>query len=117
MNILYLEDEPNDAALVERFVRSTPHHLTLVTTVDEAIATFTPEYDLVLVDVRIGQGRTGHEFVEMLREQGIARPIIAVTALTLPDDMERCYQAGCNAILSKPFRIDQLAALIDAHAS
>ena len=40
-------------------------------------------------------------------------PIIALTANALPDERERCQAAGMNDYLAKPFRREDLAALLD----
>jgi CheY-like chemotaxis protein len=40
-------------------------------------------------------------------------PIIAVTALAMPGDRERCLEAGANEYLSKPLRLRELAEVIE----
>lgn len=39
-------------------------------------------------------------------------PIIALTALAMADDRERCLEAGATEYLSKPLKMRRLAALI-----
>jgi CheY-like chemotaxis protein len=42
-------------------------------------------------------------------------PIIALTALTMPGDRERCIKAGADVYVSKPVRLKQLVNLIETH--
>jgi CheY-like chemotaxis protein len=39
-------------------------------------------------------------------------PIVAVTALAMEGDREKCLAAGANEYLSKPIKLKQLATLI-----
>jgi CheY-like chemotaxis protein len=39
-------------------------------------------------------------------------PIIALTALAMPGDRERCIQAGANEYLSKPVSLKKLVEII-----
>ena len=116
MKILYIEDEPNDALLVQRYARATSHQLTVVNNVQDALtASAAGHPDLILVDVMLNQVRQGYDFVRELRDQGFTCPIIAVTALSLPHDLEECYAAGCNEIVTKPYMINELAEMINRY--
>ncbi len=48
-----------------------------------------------------------------LHGQGGEVPIIAVTAFSLQEEVERCYAAGMNDFLAKPFQLSDLAAVLD----
>ena len=117
MNILYVEDEPNDARLVERYVRSTQHEITIATNIETARAALSTDPTLILVDLLIDEARLGLSFVKELRSQGYEYPIIAVTALSLPTDVESCMKAGCNDVITKPYTLPVLAEAIDRYSS
>jgi CheY-like chemotaxis protein len=112
MHILYIEDEPNDAALVERFVRSTPHRLTIAPTLQAAYHAIQHAPDIVLVDILLGQTRQGFSFINEMRQSGFTKPIIVITGLTMPEDIEACYTCGCNDVLTKPYVITDLARVL-----
>jgi CheY-like chemotaxis protein len=116
MLILYIEDEPNDATLLDRYIRVTPHKLHIVTNMQDAKAHMTQTPDLLLVDVLIGQARQGYNFVRELRNQGYNQPIVAVTGLSTPYDIEQCFASGFNEVLTKPYTIDELADMINKYA-
>ncbi len=117
MHVLYVEDEPNDAQLVALYVRTTPHHLTVARNAREAREAFVHHPDLILIDVWLGGARDGYTLIREFHDQGYAGPVIAVTALSTPKDVNDCQKAGFNAILHKPFLIEQLASLIDKYAA
>lgn len=113
MHILYVEDEQNDAILVERYARSVGDQLTLANNIADARQALAAQPDLILVDVMLGQARQGFAFVTELRQQGHRQPVIAVTGLSLPTDLEECYQVGCTGIINKPYMINELAEAIE----
>ena len=43
-------------------------------------------------------------------------PIVAVTASVMPEEKQRCLDAGMDAVLSKPFMLDELEDVIDRWA-
>jgi CheY-like chemotaxis protein len=40
------------------------------------------------------------------------KPIIAITALAMPGDKERCFEAGANEYLAKPFNLNILVEMV-----
>ncbi len=40
-------------------------------------------------------------------------PIVALTALAMPEDLVKALEAGCDDYVSKPFRIEDLLKTID----
>jgi CheY-like chemotaxis protein len=117
MKILYIEDEPADANLVERYIQLTPHKLVLASNLVDARAAMTTPPDLILVDVLLGRARDGYSFVKEMRGQGYEHPIIAVTGLSTPYDIEQCYESGVNEVLTKPYAINQLIELLNKYES
>ena len=71
-------------------------------------------YDAVLLDCEM-PGLDGYETCRRLRrlEDGARRtPVIALTAHTGAADLERCLAAGMDGHLAKPWRSEELAALL-----
>ena len=73
-------------------------------------------YDLVLMDVQMPE-MDGLEATEMLRERekrtGKHQPVVAMTALAMKGDRERCIAAGMDGYLSKPIRPQELDDVLD----
>jgi two-component system, OmpR family, response regulator len=115
MRILYIEDNPNDANLVDRYMRTTQHDLTVVPNLDDAWTALGEGYDLIMVDVILSGERAGFDFARQLRSQQYPYPLIAVTALSTPQDETLCYRAGFDYLLKKPFKITELAEIIDRY--
>ncbi len=117
MYILYVEDEPNDAKLVERYAKASGYQMTVARNIGDARAALTRNPDLILVDILLDQSRQGYQFVKELRTEGYEQPIIAITGLSLPTDMEECRRAGCDDVITKPYNITLLAQTIDRYTS
>ena len=69
------------------------------------------EYDLILMDMKMPV-MDGYAATQTLRNNGYAKPIIALTASTRVIDRQRCMAAGCNDISPKPIDFDKLHSLL-----
>jgi PAS domain S-box-containing protein len=70
--------------------------------------------DIVLMDIQMPV-MDGLKAIRSLRHDlhFDSRPIIALTALAMPGDRERCLEAGANDYLSKPVDFDGLKQMLD----
>jgi signal transduction histidine kinase/CheY-like chemotaxis protein len=60
-------------------------------------------YDAILMDIHM-PGISGEEATIQIREFDQRTPIIALTAISLDDSLESFYAAGCNDVVTKPFK-------------
>ncbi|WP_148214399.1 hybrid sensor histidine kinase/response regulator [Robiginitalea biformata] len=60
-------------------------------------------YDGILMDIHM-PGISGVEATQEIRKFDPETPIIALTAISLDDSLEAFYAAGCNDVVTKPFK-------------
>ncbi|SFW73716.1 His Kinase A (phospho-acceptor) domain-containing protein [Sinomicrobium oceani] len=60
-------------------------------------------YDLILMDIHM-PGISGIVATEEIRKFNKKVPIVALTAISLEENMDALYNAGCNDIITKPFK-------------
>lgn len=79
-----------------------------------AVAQQTPP-DIVLMDIQMPR-MDGLQAIRLLREDPAFRkiPIIALTALAMPGDRERCLEAGADDYLGKPVGLKELDQTIQS---
>ena len=122
LRILLAEDSPDNALLVDAFLRHTDHTLEVAENGALAVERFCQGcFDLMLMDIQMPV-MDGHEATRRIRrwerEQGLARtPIFAFTAHSMRDDERLSLAAGCDAHLTKPMRKKELLALLERHAA
>ncbi|MGB5646038.1 MAG: response regulator [Muriicola sp.] len=61
------------------------------------------QYDGILMDIHM-PGISGVEATIEIRKFDRETPIIALTAISLDDSLETFYAAGCNDVVTKPFK-------------
>lgn len=70
--------------------------------------------EIVLVDVGLPD-INGYEVAKRLRATGAKAFLVALTGHAQPKDKAEALAAGFNEHLAKPFDIEELEALINAH--
>ena len=110
--ILVAEDNDLNAVvavetLKRRFPRSTIEHVGNGREAVERITRGNGSIGLVLMDVQMPE-LDGMAATRQLRANGSTLPIIALTASVLPSELSQCIEAGMDACVSKPFKVEDL---------
>jgi CheY-like chemotaxis protein len=114
--VLVVDDNPVNLEIYAEYLRENGFAVTLAQNGQEALTVAHQEYpDLILMDIQM-PGMDGMSVIRHLRADDDPAlstvPILALTALVMPGDRERCLQAGANAYWSKPFVLRDLVAEI-----
>lgn len=108
--VLVVEDQLYNQILISEFLELEGYAVELISdgrTMLEAIhspfVTHTALPSLILMDVQL-PGIDGFELMRQLKAHPVWRqvPVIAVTAMAMAGDRDRCLEAGADAYLSKP---------------
>jgi signal transduction histidine kinase/CheY-like chemotaxis protein len=120
LRILLAEDNPVNSLLAQKILTSAGHEVYAVTDGRLAVAALRlRSFDVVLMDVNMPE-MDGFEATRQIRElgeKGEQIPILALTALAIKGDRERCLAAGMNDYISKPFRRDELLATVASYGA
>ncbi len=113
--ILLVEDNSMNLDLYADYLHSKGYQIMVARTGEEALQRVheqTPR--LILMDIQM-PGMDGLEATRRIRTEEQFRdiPIVALTALTMPGDRERCLAVGMNDYLSKPLRLSDLLHAIE----
>lgn len=117
IRILYAEDEPLLADLVEAMVRSQGWQITCVGDGERAVQEWEKgDFDLILMDLQM-PFMDGMEATRAIRKKERKKTHIPILALTAIGEEKRteCLAAGIDAILSKPFKMVGLIEAIKRH--
>jgi CheY-like chemotaxis protein/HPt (histidine-containing phosphotransfer) domain-containing protein len=124
MHILLAEDNAVNRKLAIRLLEKRGHRVSVATNGREALDQLEgAEFDLVLMDVQMPE-MDGLEATRRLRERedrsghgtGQRQAVVAMTALVMKGDRERCIAAGMDGYLSKPIRPQELDEILDRYA-
>jgi CheY-like chemotaxis protein len=114
--VLYIEDNPANLRLVSRIfaMRGNIRFLTAHTSSLGLELAETHRPELILLDLNMPE-MDGYGVLKRLRasEWGKDIPVIAVTALAMPHDIERGKAAGFSEYLTKPLDVPGFLAAVD----
>ena len=120
LDILVVEDAPENQAIVREYLAPGRHRTAFVDNGEDALARLGERrVDVVLLDMRL-PGMDGVEVTRRIRAlpdpDAALVPIIAVTANTSPDDRAQYLAAGVDEVVSKPIDPDALLDALARHA-
>ena len=112
--ILIAEDNQSNIMTISSYLVAKGYRIVLAYNGQEAIAMATSaQPDLILMDIQMPI-MDGLEATKQIRQipSLVNVPIIALTALAMEADRDRCIAAGANEYLSKPVKLKQLVSTI-----
>jgi signal transduction histidine kinase/AmiR/NasT family two-component response regulator len=114
--LLYVEDNPANLELVEQLIARRPE-LRLLSAAEgnlgiEFARAYRPE--VILMDINL-PGISGVEAMKILRADPATAhiPVIALSAIALPRDIEKGLEAGFFDYLTKPIKVNQFMDALD----
>jgi CheY-like chemotaxis protein len=106
--ILLVEDDDTINQVVSQLLSADGHAVTGSRNALEAMTRTSQEtFDMIFCDIDL-PGMDGLELTRLWRQQGLATPIVALTARTQADAEQHCLEAGMNGFLRKPVTGRQL---------
>lgn len=112
-HLLVVEDNAEVAKLLELILRRAGYDVTVAEDGVEALERFQERApDLVLLDIMLPR-MDGYEVSSHIRQDFKSQiPIVMLSSLDSPLDMERSREAGATDHIAKPFDKDQLLEII-----
>ena len=115
--LYYVEDNPSNVAFMEALLTSFDAvQLVVAPNAEigiELVRAHRP--DLVIMDINL-PGMSGFEALGRLREwpETSSIPVVALSAAAMERDVKRAEEAGFARYLTKPVRVDELIATLEA---
>ncbi|PWB27208.1 GAF domain-containing hybrid sensor histidine kinase/response regulator [Flavobacterium sp. HTF] len=115
LKILLCEDNRLNQKLAQNVIEGFGFTLDIAENGDQGIEMMSQnKYDLILMDLQMPI-RDGYQTTKYIREQhNSSIPIIAMTAHSLAGEQDRCYDAGMDGYVPKPFKQYELLETIKA---
>ncbi|MDD2564623.1 MAG: response regulator [Salinivirgaceae bacterium] len=112
--ILVVEDEHINFRYIQEILKRTNAEVVRAENGQEAIdIARSMSLDLILMDIKLPI-MDGYEATRKIREFNANVPIIAQTAYVMSGEEEKTKDAGCNAYLTKPLRLNVVLETIES---
>jgi len=113
-HLLVVEDDPEMRDLLKKVLEKAGHQVAAAGNGLEALALLPQQsFDLVVTDMRMPLGG-GLSLLEAIPTASPGTPVIIVTAFGDRDSRIRAIQLGAAAFISKPLRMAELTAAVQA---
>jgi PAS domain S-box-containing protein len=112
--VLIAEDNEANVMTFSSYLIAKGYRIEQATNGQEAIALAKVHHpDVILMDIQMPVMDGLEAIKQIRRDPNLAEiPIIAITALAMTGDRDRCLAAGANEYLSKPVKLKDLATII-----
>ncbi|MEX0312959.1 MAG: ATP-binding protein [Allomuricauda sp.] len=104
LHLLVVEDNKINQVITKKMLTKKEITCDIANNGNEAIdLAKTNTYNAILMDIHM-PGISGEEATRQIRKFDPEIPIIALTAISLDDSLDSFYEAGCNDVVTKPFK-------------
>ena len=112
--ILIIDDEDDLCEILQYNLSNEGYQTDIAHSAEEALKKPLGTYDLILLDVMMGQ-MSGFKFADKIRKElKIDTPIIFLTAKDTENDILTGFSLGADDYISKPFSVNELTARVKA---
>lgn len=112
MHLLILEDNPYSIKYISNVLNRLEIRFDMAESVEEACWLIEQnDYKMGFIDLNLPDGK-GTEVAELIRKTDSDIPLIALTASTLPHEIQDALDSGMNDYLSKPFTPNELFGIM-----
>ncbi len=112
-SVLVVDDNLTMRSLLKHVLK-TAYEVETASCVDEALRMAQERrFDGLLLDIQLGEPRTGIDLLLMLRQMPAYREVPAVACTAFAGDRERIREAGFDECVEKPFTKEQLHAALE----
>lgn len=112
-HVLLVDDSALMIDALRLLLEETGHRVSAAFTVREAVSIASRERpDIILLDLTLGREDGLSVLAELARTGSMPRAAVAITGHDTSEAKERCLQAGCIDVLTKPIRTMELPGQI-----
>ena len=112
--VLVIEDEPTLARLLSYNLTQEGYEITVADHGGEGLQTaLQRSFDLIVLDIML-PGMNGFEILSKLRQNGVATPVIILTARNAEEEVVQGLKHGADDYITKPFGVAELLARVSA---
>lgn len=112
MKILVVDDAEDNQRLFRIILKKSGAMVELAANGKDGVSqALLGDFDVVLMDMQMPV-LDGYAATTNLRAQGYLGPIVAITALTTREDLEKCLKVGCTKVLQKPLKFSNLVTQV-----
>ncbi|MDQ1162357.1 CheY-like chemotaxis protein [Chryseobacterium sp. SORGH_AS 447] len=114
--ILIVDDDPRNIFALKLTLKARGYQTESCTMAQEAISVLQNDnqFQAILMDMMMPE-MDGYQAIKIIKDIPSLRniPIIAVTAQAMPQDRQKCLDAGAQDYVTKPIDVDKLITSIE----
>ena len=112
--ILVAEDDNFNFLLIEKILKTKNYNIIRAEDGEKAVEIISKnkDIDLILMDIKMPK-LSGHQAFEIIKKMRPKLPVIAQTAFTSSEEVEKIFKTGFSGYISKPIKKDLLCQMVE----